>query len=317
MRVVWITLAAALLGCADGGNGTGGTDSGDGTDGDSVPVAEEVDPDCIDGEYTEHLADPNGDITAAIDAFDDTDPLAFLLDALDVRYPTGSYLIEGGLEYQQIDCFERFTTSQDRGSTSGLMRAASTVVHECGHMYDISSGGFSSATYVVTDVLTLTCSGGGRGDTFVRSNIFDDEYQDLNPNDFYASTYLTGASGNQGFDMLFEETVQYVNSLATGYAFNDAIQGQISERDGILTFLWYVERYLRMARLDDPSTYAALAEDPCWREAILTIWGRAWLYLEATEDVQGLGISDDDLIELVRDPDLLNEIELLRDAEGC
>ena len=46
--------------------------------------------------------------------------------------------------------------------------------------------------------------------------------------DFYASTYLGGDpndgnfdSGDQGFGMLHEETVQYVNSLATAYAFQD------------------------------------------------------------------------------------------------
>jgi hypothetical protein len=55
----------------------------------------------------------------------------------------------------------------------------------------------------------------------------------------------------------------------------------------------------------------------CWREAILTVWGRAWLYLDATSGMPHLGIADDMLTTLVSDPDLLAEIQLLRDAEGC
>ena len=72
--------------------------------------------------------------------------------------------------------------------------------------------------------------------------------------DFYRQVYLDGdpdddnfEGGDQGYNSVLEETTQYINSLAVGYAFNDLYSGSVSERDGILTFLWYITRYLKMA----------------------------------------------------------------------
>ena len=163
-------------------------------------------------------------------------------------------------------------------------------------------------------------------DTPARSLIQLDAYAGLKTDDSYARIYLDGDpadaafdSGDQGLDMLMEEAVQYVNSLATDYAFSDQARSgsQISARDGILTFLWYVERYLRMLRVDHPATYDVVMADPCWRELILSVWGRAWLYLDATEGITALGIDDAELEALVLDPDLLDEIDRVRQAEGC
>ena len=117
--------------------------------------------------------------------------------------------------------------------------------------------------------------------------------------------------------MLLEEVTQYVNSLATGYAFHNEMSGSVSERDGILTFFWYLTRYLRMARLDYPQAYQLLSGDSCWRELILSIWGRGWYYLNLTEGLPQLGIEDDLLYELATTPVLLEEIQRLRNAAGC
>jgi hypothetical protein len=110
-----------------------------------------------------------------------------------------------------------------------------------------------------------------------------------------------------------------VNSLATAYAFADRRGGgsRQSDKDGILTFLWYIERYLRLARTEYPAAHAFILADACWRETILTIWGRAWLYLELTRDMPMLGIADDELFPLVEDPDLVMEIQAVREAHGC
>ena len=116
---------------------------------------------------------------------------------------------------------------------------------------------------------------------------------------------------------MLEETTQYVNSLATAWATRDFYQNSASERDGILTFLWYVTRYLKMARTDYPDAYALLSQDPCWRRGILKVWGRAWLFLSLTEGESRLGIDDDALEALVLDAELLSEIERLRTIEGC
>ena len=142
--------------------------------------------------------------------------------------------------------------------------------------------------------------------------------------DGYAQVYLDGdpddsnfEGGDQGFNSVMEETVQYVNSLAVGYAFQDFYERTVSERDGLLTFLWYVGRYLRYGRDNYPDAYQWVLNDACYREAILTVWGRAWLYLDATKDLDQLGISDDALEALVMDSLILDEIQKVRDAHGC
>ena len=119
--------------------------------------------------------------------------------------------------------------------------------------------------------------------------------------------------------LLLEEDVQYINSLATSWAYADQLGAgtSTSARDGILTFLWYVERYLHMARLTYPAAYTRLSTDPCWQNAILTVWGRAWLYLQHTEGMRALGIADGALMPLVTNPELLDEINRIRTAAGC
>ena len=95
---------------------------------------------------------------------------------------------------------------------------------------------------------------------------------------------------------------------------NDAL---FNVTTGILTFLWYIERYLRLARLEHASAYQLITTNECWREATLTVWGRAWLYLDLTDGDASLGIDDGKIEALVRDADLLSEIARLRTAAGC
>jgi hypothetical protein len=117
--------------------------------------------------------------------------------------------------------------------------------------------------------------------------------------------------------MLLEEASQYVNSLASALAFYDVRKGgsRITERDGVLTFLWYVERYLKLAREEHPDAYTFLLGDACWRQVTLTIWDRAWFYLNATKGMKELAIDDAAIETLVRDPALLAEIDALRERE--
>lgn len=52
-----------------------------------------------------------------------------------------------------------------------------------------------------------------------------------------------------------------------------------------------------------------------WREAILSVWGRAWLYLAT--DLPGQQEEVDKLLPLVKDETLLGEIQRIREAHGC
>jgi hypothetical protein len=302
------------------------------------PTTGPVNPKCLDGQWIEDLADPTADLSKAISNYSPTKLLAFIQAALEARYPFGWELVKsgnagGGFGGQK--CVDAFV--QDTSNASAVIQQLSTLVHECGHMHDLNLGNWNDAGYALQGGTTFLCPGGGNQSftvqTFSRSRITGDPFSELHPPcgggwggdcDSYADTYLDGnpddgnfESGDQGFDMLLEEAVQYVNSITTGYAFHDHYKWGTSERDGILTFLWYVERYLRMARLTYPSVYADLTGESCWREAILSVWGRAWLYLGASEGIPVLGINDAKLEGLVTDPDLLEEIVLVREKHGC
>jgi hypothetical protein len=314
------------------GGGTEGGGTGSSTGGTSV----QVDPDCADGQYTETLYGPPADISGLIAGYDG-DYHALVREVLEVRYPAGAYVVAQSLAKNPgQDCVELFTSN--KALASGVIGSLSTVVHECGHMLDFALGGFSKSSYQITEELLLECSGGNSaqlgGQTFARSLITNDEFAALHPPcasfgapgdcDGYAPLYLNGDpddenfdSGDQGFNVLFDEVVQYVHSLATGYSLRDQYTFSVSERDGILTFLWYLTRYLRMARLDYPDAYAFLSGDPCWRNAILTVWGRAWLFLDETEGMPQLGLDDDFLMGLVTEPELLGEIQRIRELDGC
>lgn len=360
-----LALAAALAACDEPGGGSNGlfdavdatdtttaTDTGDADDTDTTvttdttfttdtpDTTDTTAPDtvegpppitregCVDGDYDETLPDDRGDIAALVAGYDPADYHDFVDAVLGVRYPHGQLIVRGATSPgASFDCIEAYTSQRDRADT--LLTQLSTVVHECGHMYDLDRGSFSGDFYLVAPEVTFSCARGDTttrgGDTFARSRMNDDAFASALPGDFYRDVYLDGDpddgafdSGDQGFNSVLEEANQYVNSLATDWVFRDSLGGfGISARDGILTFLWYIERYLHMARTDFPSAYERLSTDACWREAILTLWGRAWFYLDVTEGLSQLGIDDAKIEAQVTREDLLSEIERLRDLHGC
>lgn len=348
-QAVWavLTLSAAMAACSSEPSGTtGGNNPPDGgtpcvsdpCEPDPTPVTvPEVSPSCTDGKYAEVLSDPNADISSLVSSFSAAKYRDFLVDVLALRYPTGSFLVKNA-PTDENDCMNLFVPASDRGTAAKVLSHVEVVVHECGHIYDLGQRSQDKSVYQITTSQKFTCSGAsyiGANATFPRSAIRTDSFSAKRPPcptkgshgcDGYADVYLDGSpsnstfeSGDQGFNMVLEEAVQYVNSLATQRAFEDQIKSgyKTSARDGILTYLWYVQRYLHMARTEHASQYAFLMGDANWRDAILTMWGRAWLYLEATKGRQALGIDDDKLSELVHDPVLMDEIARVRAASGC
>ncbi|MEM7604015.1 MAG: hypothetical protein AAF411_01560 [Myxococcota bacterium] len=293
-----------------------------------------VDPRCLDGQYTETL--PN--VSAPIDDVPFESIGQYTDAVLDRRYPVGAAIVRGGRTSPSFpgDCDEEFA-SVFGPVTSGadVIRSMGFIVHECGHVYDRALSTVGEDVYFLTSDLTLSCQRGDTtsrgGDTFARSRIRRDSFSALRPPgegagmDSYGDIYLDGDpddadfdSGDQGFNLLFEEFVQYTNSLAEAWAFRDQLPQfqSTSGRDGILTFAWYLQRYLRMARTEFPDAYARITND-CWRPAILSAWGRAWLFIDATEGMDNIGINDAAIYELATDPELLGEIQRLRELDGC
>jgi len=309
-----------------GNDSTGSTDS---TVGPSdvqtgIDTTASADPLCDEGNYTEALPDDKADLSGLIGAYTPSEYKPFIAAVLGARYPVGASLVADGLRLgtQIGDCVDLFLRAKDSGGA--VIGQLSTFVHECGHFLDIAKGGFSSSYFQIVQDQSFSCP--RLGNALARSEINNDDYSALFAGDSYKDVYLDGdpnnasfEGGDQGFDSVLEETTQYVNSLATDWAFRDNIRSgsSISARDGILTFLWYTMRYLRVARTGNPTTYEAIRDNSCWREAILTVWARAWFYLELTDGISSLGIRDARLLELATDPSLLSEIAALRTAQGC
>ena len=315
-------------------DGTKGTGDGGAPADDSGTTPQPDKPGCASTKYSEPLP-TNADLPGS---FSPATAQDYLLSALDARYPIGKFILNGGLTsplaQQQGNCFDRFT--DDKSSADGVLRGAQTSVHECGHIFDLGDAKGSEATYHIRPDLSFTCDQGDTtsrgGVTVARSRIKGDDYYAKRPAcggqaaqgcDIYADIYLDGdpddsdfQGGDQGYNSVLEEATQYVNSLATALAFEEVYQGsRTSERDGILTFLWYIERYLAMAKTDYPQAYDALTNDACWRQATLSVWDRGWFFLNATKGKTALGIDDAAIEPLVKDPKLTAEIDALRALE--
>lgn len=313
-------------GAVDPDSGTGGT----------------TNPGCKPEDYVEAKPNKGASLASLKASYSAANAKRFVTDALALRYPIGKAILEGGLANTAVvgggqDCVQRFL--RDTSSPDAVLRQAATLVHECGHFYDLGEGRAKQAdVYVIRPDLSFACQDGDTtargGKTFARSLLRKDAYYSKRPAcggqpragcDFYADIYLDGdandgqfQSGDQGYSFLLEEAAQYVNSIATAWAFEDAYAGsRVSERDGILTFMWYMERYLKLAREQYPAAYELIAKDECWRKTALTIWDRGELYLREAAGAQNLGIEDGAIRSLVDEPALKQEIDELRKLQGC
>lgn len=288
-------------------------------------------PVCSDAQYSEEPP-TRDDISFYIDRYDANDARAFYEGVLGVRYPMGAQLVAESSTVR-IDCVETFKGQAK--SVHQALQQITTVVHECGHFHDLEQSNATLNHYTVTPSLAFNCRAGDSmqrgGRTMARSRLLDDDFASRRPAcdgnncDIYALVYFRGdpddddisESGDQGYNMLLEEMLQYINSLATSYAFSDVYNAPQIERDAVLTFLWYIERYLYLARTQYPEVYTFLTRDACWRQLTLTLWGRAWFYLERSRDTPSLGVHDEVIEALATDPSLLNEINALRKLDGC
>ena len=146
----------------------------------NVVTAEEVDPSCVDGQYREALPNPGADISAELASFSTADLKGFYDSVLTKRFPVGAWVVQGGLGNPQFDCVQTF--SGNPTTADDAIGSLSTVVHECGHVYDFT---LPNDGYGVTPELTISCSGGDTvargGSTFERSRLRQDTYNDKRP----------------------------------------------------------------------------------------------------------------------------------------
>jgi hypothetical protein len=200
----------------------------------------------------------------------------------------------------------------DATTAQKVIAGLRTSVHECGHMVDLNQ-----KTFLMGATLEFKCDLGIASSTPGRKVIATDEFQSLWPKDSFKKTYLDEL-GDQQFPSLMTEALQYINTLATSYTFFDYTTFDPIARDGVHAFQWYVTRYLRQTRTKQPDTYNKIANDTCWRQLVLSGWGRAYRYLVTSKGLKELGSADDALLDkLMEEPQLVDEIDKLRVIEKC
>ena len=232
-------------------------------------------------------------------------------------------------------CAENIKPILDAKSKREAVLATLTAVHECGHAYNAERSNRESenghAYFGISDSITYQCEfQSSTSEAYPKANIQlplqiiagDIHSKQRSPCtkgqtigcDWYASTYLTSDMGEQGLDYLLEEFTQYLHTLETAIALRNLLapEDKISARDSLLTMMWYLQRYLAVARRDHSEHYKAFAKDPCWSQLILRLWDRAQEQLTIATRDQRLGVDADAIAALVADPLLLKEVQLLR-----
>ena len=311
-----------------------------------------VDRNCIDGEYIlgpkEQFFEPNQfpDIQDLVNSYSSSNYMAFIYGVLERRYPTGKSIIEQAGGQSAVDKWLWNT-----GSASQVLSGLGMAIHEIGHGLDQST---PENWYFISldqnnNPLSFTTPGmhgemtwsGSPQYSMERSLVLADDQNWKRPpaqsseittsnewgdgpfgcDENYAETYLNGdptdnnfEGGDQGYNSLIEEFAQYINSLAFAYYFQDYYRAS-SDRHAMYTWMWWNERYLRKIRNEHPDQYEYLFNNEAWLELILTLWGRAWLYLST--NFPGMQPDSDYLHQLVQEQEMLSEIQRIRDACDC
>lgn len=222
------------------------------------------------------------------------------------RYPLGVELLHAQDDKQLSTWFEHAGASFE-----DLASGFDTAVHEGAHIWGFKRFSPKTQTYPIAEGQSLTLP---RLSNFDRSEILGVHVDAAS--DEYARIYLQGKSGAQGFNMLLDEYNAYVHSLASRYCTRDLLPPNlhVSARDGILTFMYYVETYLWLARERHPKDYRAILDDAPHRQLILKVWARAEYWLRKSASDARLGLSDQQIAGWVYEPSRLAEIARVRDA---
>jgi hypothetical protein len=290
----WVTRSVLLCTLAACGGSSGDGDAG-GTDAAGQTPAG-------GWQETDWCADL-ADLSAVEASYDPGDVRGALVAVSELRYPPAVAFIDAQSDAELAGWFFQGTATFD-----DVLAGYEVAVHEGCHIWGFDHFSFDSYAYRVVDddhVIETDFL-----ENFPRSEILD--RHPYPTEDFYADTYLTGASGDQGFNTVLDEYNAYAHSLVSRYCTRDSVVGATSARDGILTFKLYVELYLQIAREDHPADYDAIVGDAGQVAAILDIWDRSEHWLEVTADHPELGIDDDFIAGFVYDPANEGEIDRLR-----
>jgi hypothetical protein len=250
--------AGASVGMDSGG---GGADAGGG--GDDGAVATDAAAPCYGESYN-----PNANLADLKSAFTGSNWLDTSLEAMNRRYATGHFVLDGEKSDPQLSGFT------DSSSWPNLMESLMTMVHEESHGYDFDHSQAGQHLYVLRSDLEINAT--ELSNMWPRSELVPLIHDDATSN--YDQTYLTGTQGTYDVIFLAEELNAYINGLAAITAVGDQIESQISARDGVAASLYYLELYLHVGRTSHPTEYAAMKADATWQKLVRYEWARGYFW---------------------------------------
>ena len=241
---------------------------------------------------------------------------ATLIEIAKRRYPPGVAVFADAPQKAIAKYLETDLDAEDY-STRSLGWLFSGLVHEMGHEWDGThrSNGYTYRFFDDRVYRTAAIR------TFPRSEILA-RYPNQSGNVY--KRYLGNTGGRDGINGLLEEFVQYVHQLAASQCVTDfppelvaaeEVPGEytyLQDRDAVLTFMWYVQTYLAIAREEHPKDYRKIIKARGLRTAILDTWRRAEYWLARTQTAPPGTISAE-LEQRIREPQNIREIQLLAD----
>ena len=187
-----------------------------------------------------------------------------------------------------------------------LCESMMTMMHEETHGYDYEHAlGNDHFSYFIRCDLSIETPW---IDGFPRSEILAQVQGSAT--DLYDGTYLTGTQGTYGWVEVLDEWNAYLNGMAAIGLVGDHVPAfGISGTDGALAFAYYAELYLKVARTQHPSTYAAIKDDPQFQALLRLQWNRMHFFLQLADKYPKLSIEADNIRELVYAPENQGELE--------
>ncbi len=249
---------------------------------------------------------PTRDIAAIRAGFSPDNWRASMIRLLEHRYPDAASLVGKLRDPSFFDAWFR----QGRTSYKDAVMDLSTAVHESAHIVGLHQRRGRTHVLVLGKKSSLRFP---IPKSFHRKEIKAELPAAINDLS-YSSTYLVGKSGAQGIEMLLDELNAYTYSLFTAIAIADQLPKNIkqSSRDGLLVFMYYLQRYLSLARRTHTATYKAILKSPALRKTIVELYDRAACVVELSSPYTQLGINDGMLREHVYGDKALTEIRALR-----
>jgi len=239
-----------------------------------------------------HLIDPIAPSASLVDLVAQCNAdtwRATSLEILSRRYPEAKEMMHDLPDPTSFDFWFGGGTSFNE-----VIMNVSSAVHESVHEL-----GFRKFSYGPDGWIFPVCLGNdlyyGTPDrsTFPRSEVLNLLPEELK-NSGYASTYLTGQSGSQGFISTLDEVNAYTISSLVDTAIVDQFPPGMStsSRDGLLTLMLYAQLYLKAARIDHPVEYGKILGDRNLVRLIVVLMDRANYALSLSGADPRLGIQD-------------------------